>query len=141
VRDPARDPAHDIVHDAARASPQDTPRGAARIGAPTDGTLFALDPDIPAARQRIAFERASGASAQSVWRLDGKPLGSAPRVMWPPWPGRHRLELVEADGSSTDIVHFEVRGAAVRSAVPPQTGARNQAKGQAKDPATDPAKN
>jgi penicillin-binding protein 1C len=139
---PSRDAARHAAGEATSATPaaardagRDLPRGAARIGAPTDGTLFALDPDIPAARQRIAFERASGASAQSVWRLDGKPLGSAPRVMWPPWPGRHQLELVEADGSSTDTVHFEVRGAAVRSAVPPHAGARNQTKDQAKDPA------
>ncbi|HVE08952.1 MAG TPA: penicillin-binding protein 1C [Paraburkholderia sp.] len=112
--------------------------GAARIGAPTDGTLFALDPDIPATRQRIAFERASGASEHSQWRLDGKPLGRAPRVLWPPWPGRHVLELVDADGLSTDIVHFEVRGAAVRVAAPARADAGLQAapraaKDQAKD--------
>ena len=38
--------------------------------------------------------------------------------MWSPWPGRHVLELVDADGNSTDTVHFEVRGAAVRAAAP-----------------------
>ncbi|GAB2879956.1 transglycosylase domain-containing protein [Paraburkholderia jirisanensis] len=134
-RDAVRHAARDATPAAARDAARDLPRGAARIGAPTDGTLFALDPDIPAARQRIAFERASGASAQSVWRLDSKLLGSAARVMWPPWPGRHQLELVEADGSSTDTVHFEVRGAAVRSAAPPHAGGRNQTKDQAKDPA------
>ncbi|MFC0694621.1 penicillin-binding protein 1C [Paraburkholderia humisilvae] len=85
-----------------------------RIGAPADGTLFALDPDIPPANQRIAFERASGTSAQSLWQLDGKRLGHAQRVMWPPWPGRHVLELVDDNGRATDAVRFEVRGATAR---------------------------
>jgi penicillin-binding protein 1C len=90
-------------------------RGAVRIGTPADGTIFALDPDIPAARQRVSFERASGASTLSTWRLDGKPLGHAPRVPWLPWPGRHLLELVDADGSVADAVRFEVRGAVART--------------------------
>jgi penicillin-binding protein 1C len=89
---------------------------APRIGSPTNGTVFALDPDIPAARQRIIFERASGASTRSVWRLDGKPLGHGERVLWLPWPGRHLLELVNAHGASVDAVRFEVRGATARAA-------------------------
>lgn len=89
------------------------------IGSPTDGTVFALDPDIPAARQRIVFERANGASTRSVWRLDGKPLGHAERVLWLPWPGHHVLELADAEGKSVDTVHFEVRGATARTASPP----------------------
>ncbi|CAD6548895.1 penicillin-binding protein 1C [Paraburkholderia sabiae] len=94
---------------------------APRIGSPADGTLFALDPDIPAARQRIVFERASGSSGRSSWRLDGKPLGRDERVLWLPWPGRHVLELVDADGTSADSVHFEVRGAAARRSTPPKS--------------------
>lgn len=93
--------------------------GATRIGSPTDGTLFALDPDIPAARQRIVFERASGASPSSTWRLDGKLLGRDDRVLWLPWPGRHVLELVDAEGATADTVHFEVRGAVARTDAAP----------------------
>ena len=92
--------------------------GAARIGSPTDGTLFALDPDIPPARQRIVFERASGSSDASVWRLDGKALGHGDRLTWLPWPGRHVLELVNADGSSADRIRFEVRGAVAKGKKP-----------------------
>ncbi|ACC70130.1 penicillin-binding protein 1C [Paraburkholderia phymatum] len=92
---------------------------APRIASPTDGTLFALDPDIPAARQRIVFERASGSSSRSRWRLDGKPLGGDERVLWLPWPGRHVLELVDADGMSADSVHFDVRGATARETALP----------------------
>ncbi|WP_459716803.1 penicillin-binding protein 1C [Paraburkholderia sp. 2C] len=92
-----------------------SPAAAPRIGAPADGTLFALDPDIPPANQRIAFERANGTSERSSWQLDGKRLGHAQRVLWPPWPGRHVLELVDANGRIADSVRFEVRGATARA--------------------------
>ncbi|CAB3770341.1 penicillin-binding protein 1C [Paraburkholderia solisilvae] len=111
---------------AAHASATRSPRsaGAPRISAPADGTLFALDPDIPPVNQRIVFERASGVSGQSIWHLDGKPLGDAPRVLWPPWPGRHVLELVDPAGHSADTVRFEVRGAtATHSASAPRAAA------------------
>ena len=88
--------------------------GAARIATPTDGTIFALDPDIPAARQRVWFESAQGAPAGSVWRLDGKVAGSSARMArmaWLPWPGHHTLELVDGQGVVVDSVKFEVRGA------------------------------
>jgi penicillin-binding protein 1C len=102
-----------------------SPAGAPRIGSPTDGTLFALDPDIPAARQRIVFERVSGSSTGSVWRLDGKPMGHSESVHWLPWPGRHLLELVDAQGASVDAVHFEVRGATARTPAPPSAQAHS----------------
>jgi penicillin-binding protein 1C len=108
-----------LAADADAAARRVSTRGAAQIGTPTDGTIFALDPDIPAARQRISFERASGASTLSAWRLDGKTLGHASRVPWLPWPGHHLLELVNADGSVADAVHFEVRGAVARTAQAP----------------------
>ena len=88
--------------------------GTARIASPTDGTIFALDPDIPAARQRVWFESAQSAPAGSVWRLDGKlagPSTSMSRMAWLPWPGHHTLELVDRQGVVVDSVKFEVRGA------------------------------
>ncbi|MFK4440830.1 penicillin-binding protein 1C [Caballeronia udeis] len=88
--------------------------GTARIASPTDGTIFALDPDIPAARQRVWFESAQGAPAGSVWRLDGKSAGPSAqmaRMAWLPWPGHHTLELVDRRGVVVDSVKFEVRGA------------------------------
>jgi penicillin-binding protein 1C len=88
--------------------------GVARIGAPTNGTIFALDPDIPPARQRVWFERAGGGRA--AWRLDGKPYGDAGRAAWLPWPGRHTLELVDKHGVVIDTVGFEVRGAFAKTA-------------------------
>ncbi|HEY5800502.1 MAG TPA: penicillin-binding protein 1C, partial [Burkholderiaceae bacterium] len=81
---------------ASSASPQ--------IRYPVDGGLIALDPDIPAPRQRVQF-RAQGAAGMQ-WRLDARRWeGDA----WQPAPGKHVLELVRADGKVADSVHFEVR--------------------------------
>ncbi|OJA43033.1 penicillin-binding protein 1C [Burkholderia ubonensis] len=90
---------------------KDGPRAPLTIGAPTDGTIFAIDPDIPPKNQRIWFERTAGHAAKFSWRLDGKVIGRANRVAWMPWPGRHRLELVDARGNVADAIGFEVRGA------------------------------
>ncbi|MFM0325891.1 penicillin-binding protein 1C [Caballeronia glebae] len=94
----------------ARNANADADAQAARIGAPTDGTIFALDPDIPPARQRVWFARADN-GVRLAWRLDGKPYGHDARAAWLPWPGRHVLELVDSKGNVVDKVGFEVRGA------------------------------
>ncbi|TWG88095.1 penicillin-binding protein 1C [Cupriavidus gilardii J11] len=91
----------------------------ASIASPADGTVFALDPDIPPAAQRVWLHAraADGATARQVaWRLDGKPLGRGGKLGWLPWPGRHRLELVDRGGAVIDSVSIEVRGADVRRA-------------------------
>ncbi|AKM30575.1 penicillin-binding protein 1C [Pandoraea faecigallinarum] len=84
-----------------------------RIAGPTDGTIVALDPDIPPANQRLWFQVAAAWPKGAAWRLDGKPLSGTSRVGWLPWPGRHTLELVDASGTVRDSVRFEVRGATV----------------------------
>jgi len=80
------------------------------ITSPRDGSVFAIDPDIPPAAQRITFEGERG-----TWRLDGRRLGAGERLRWAPWPGRHRLELVGASGQTLQSVGFEVRGAGVKT--------------------------
>jgi penicillin-binding protein 1C len=86
--------------------------GAQRYGihSPRDGSLFAIDPDMPPQAQRISFEGESG-----VWMLDGKRVGSGPRMSWSPWPGRHALSLVSRSGQTLQTVRFEVRGANVKA--------------------------
>jgi len=78
-----------------------------------DGSVFALDPDIPPAAQRISFEGEVG-----NWVLDGKAIGpsrgAGQRLTWAPWPGPHQLVLQGRDGRVLQAVRFEVRGAVVR---------------------------
>ncbi len=79
------------------------------IASPRDGSVFAIDPDMPAAAQRITFEGEHG-----TWMLDGRRLGAAQRMAWAPWPGRHELALLARDGSTLQTVRFEVRGAGLK---------------------------
>ncbi|KZT15404.1 penicillin-binding protein 1C [Acidovorax sp. GW101-3H11] len=96
----------------------DAPSGPARITAPAPGTIIALDPDIPPARQRLQFT-ATGDGL--LWRMDGKPLGRGPRVAWLPWPGRHVVQITNAQGQVLDEIRIEVRGGGVAagSVAPP----------------------
>ncbi len=89
---------------------------AARITGPAPGTIIALDPDIPPARQRLQFT-ATG-DGVLLWRMDGKPLGRGPRVAWLPWPGRHVVQLTDPEGRVLDEIRLEVRGAGVVVAPP-----------------------
>jgi len=93
--------------------PPDGDAASGRIAAPADGTIIALDPDIPPNRQRVRFE-ADGQRVQ--WRIDGKPLAKGNVALWLPWPGRHQIELVDARGRVLDAIRLEVRGAGVRAA-------------------------
>jgi penicillin-binding protein 1C len=90
--------------------------GLARILAPAAGTIVALDPDIPPARQRVAFE-AQDAGPRFRWVLDGNDAGAAAApVFWKPVPGRHTLALVGEDGRPATTVTFTVRGPAAAPA-------------------------
>jgi penicillin-binding protein 1C len=80
----------------------------AGITSPADGAIHALDPDMPPAVQRITFAGATG-----TWVLNGRRLGRGGQMSWAPWPGRHELRLLAADGQELDRVRFEVRGARV----------------------------
>ncbi len=96
----------------ARWAPSGQMENARRFGIthPRDGSIFALDPDMPPRAQRIRFEGERG-----VWQLNGRPLGQGGAVDWAPWPGRHELRLLDARGRELHSVRFEVRGAQVRS--------------------------
>ncbi|MDN4589100.1 penicillin-binding protein 1C [Xenophilus aerolatus] len=84
----------------------------ARITAPTQGTILALDPDIPPRNQRVSFE-SDGAGRDVQWRIDGKPFARGTTAQWLPWPGRHTIELADAQGQVLDTIQLEVRGAGV----------------------------
>jgi penicillin-binding protein 1C len=88
------------------------PRAAAAslIAAPADRSILALDPDIPPQAQQLRLAAAPGTPRSWRWRLDGRVLGAAVERRWPLWPGKHRLELVDARGAVRETAHFEVRG-------------------------------
>ncbi len=76
---------------------------------PADGSIIAVDPDIPDAVERILFQ-AQGAG-EHRWRVDGIDAGPAAQPLaWQPVAGLHRLELVDADGKAVSTSAFEVRG-------------------------------
>jgi penicillin-binding protein 1C len=80
-----------------------------RISSPVSGSVYALDPDIPLARQRIRLT-AVGAVGGERLELDGRDLGLAegsPMVL--PGPGQHRLALVDGGGAILDRSLFTIR--------------------------------
>ena len=94
--------------DVVAAKPARTLR--AEIAYPGDGSIIALDPDIPDSVQRVRFVAAPQLPGQR-WQLDGEMLGTPDKpVLWAPQAGRHDLVLVDATGEELDRVHFEVRG-------------------------------
>ena len=84
--------------------------GNPRIVTPVDGTIVALDPDIPPDRQRVPLELA-GASPGLRWRVDDIDLGPAHELtLWEPEPGTHSVALVDATRRALDVASVEVRG-------------------------------
>ncbi|WP_256731470.1 penicillin-binding transpeptidase domain-containing protein, partial [Sphingomonas sp. dw_22] len=80
-----------------------------RIVNPVAGSVYALDPDIPPANQRLAIA-VSGEVTGHRLLLDTHDLGAAdahPMVLAP--PGRHRLRLVDLGGRVVDQILFTIR--------------------------------
>lgn len=80
-----------------------------RITSPVSGSVYALDPDIPLGRQRLAVI-VSGSVTGYRLILDKKPLGDADagqQIL--PRPGVHMLTLVDPGGRMIDRVRFTVR--------------------------------
>ena len=83
---------------------------ALRIAEPVDGTIMALDPDIPIERQRLrlrAIDAAARRVATARWVLDGERLQGDE---WLPRPGRHVFELRGPDDQVLDHARVVVRG-------------------------------
>ena len=91
------------------------PAVATRIVAPVDGSIVALDPDIPPAHQRLRL-KAEGGGPNLRWRVGGREVGRGDQARWLPWPGRQVVQLTDARGRVIDEVSIEVRGAGVRPA-------------------------
>jgi len=90
-----------------RAATADT---LARIIYPANGSVIALDPDIPPARQRIPLRLSAPPGENWRWHMDHRALAAATvRTLWLPQPGRHQLALENGKGEIIDIVIFDVR--------------------------------
>ena len=90
-------------------APADKGHAAPRIAYPGNGTIIALDPDIPPGRQIVFFE-SRPATDGLRWTLDDKTLAVSRYTRWPPQPGRHRLMLSDRKGRVLDSIEFQVRG-------------------------------
>lgn len=80
-----------------------------RITSPVAGSIYALDPDIPIDRQRLAIA-VSGEVTGHRLVLDKQDIGPAdhsPLVL--PGPGAHRLRLIDLSGRVVDQILFTVR--------------------------------
>ena len=81
----------------------------ARIVNPASGSVYAVDPDIPASRQRLAVETTGDVAVERVF-LDERDLGpAADQPLFYAPPGRHRLRLIDATGRVADQVIFTIR--------------------------------
>jgi penicillin-binding protein 1C len=80
-----------------------------RITNPVNGAVFALDPDIPLARQSMGVSVAGAVTGHRL-RLGSRDLGPADmRPQLAAVPGQHRLALVDVSGRVIDRVRFTVR--------------------------------
>ena len=84
--------------------------GDPRIVAPVDGTIVALDPDIPPNYPRVPLEVA-GRAAGIRWRVDDADLGPAAGLtLWNPTRGTHTIALVDDERRDVAVARVEVRG-------------------------------
>ncbi len=89
---------------------RETSGSGARILSPTDGTIIALDPDIPEKNQRVALK--SGDTSQaSCWEVNGESLGCTEgNGFWSPTAGNFTIRLLDKAGEERDRVTLTVRG-------------------------------
>jgi penicillin-binding protein 1C len=81
-----------------------------QIESPAQGAIYAIDPDIPAGRQRLVVAaRGAPKGAKFVFE-DGRQARADKPLMWLPQPGRRQVVLIGVKGEELDRVKFEVRG-------------------------------
>ena len=111
--DPAREPARDewfIAGTQTSVVRAASSSALARISYPAEGSIIALDPDIPPQRQRVSLRLSAPAGAGWNWRIDNKTVARADgKTLWLPQPGKHKLTLENSQGEVLDDVAFEVR--------------------------------
>ena len=109
--EPARTEAFLAGTETARIAAKDAAAIHPGIAYPGNGTIIALDPDIPESVQRVRFVMSPQVTGYR-WRLNDEVIGvSDEPVFWVPLPGNHELALLDRSGTVVDQVRFEVRGA------------------------------
>jgi len=83
--------------------------GRPRIVSPPPGAVLALDPDIPAARQRVPLVVAAARPGMHL-QIDSRTLPANVTQLWQPLPGRRIVRLVDENGAEVDRVQVTVRG-------------------------------
>ncbi|TAG48609.1 MAG: penicillin-binding protein 1C [Betaproteobacteria bacterium] len=85
----------------------------ARIVSPTDGTIIAIDPDIPDAHQRITLKSGDTQHA-NCWEVSGESLGCSETPI--AWPLRSattdvvNIRLLDRNGEERDRIAITIRG-------------------------------
>ena len=97
-----------IARQAGMAAEQDWRDGSLRWRMVTQRIAAPVQPGAAAA---------GGAGTSRVSEVT-REIGRGSQVGWLPWPGRHRIELVDAAGTVLDSVQVEVRGAGALVAGP-----------------------
>ncbi|TGL85143.1 penicillin-binding protein 1C [Leptospira congkakensis] len=80
-----------------------------RILTPVNGSIFALDPDIPLGRQKILFTFSSYDVSYSYYLNDEKIGSVGGPYLWEPKKGEYRLQVKDKDGKLLSLSLFEVR--------------------------------
>lgn len=91
--------------------------GMPRIVLPVSGTILSLDPDIPRDNQRIQLQAGNlgaGRPDHVSWRVGRHILGYGGSLTWKPWPGRHRIQLLDENYVILDEASIEVRASDLR---------------------------
>jgi penicillin-binding protein 1C len=87
----------------------------ARIVSPTDGTIIAIDPDIPDSHQRITL-KSGDAKQANCWEINGQSIGCAETpIAWSPRRATSdvvTIRLLDKNGEERDRVAITIRGGA-----------------------------
>lgn len=78
---------------------------------PVQGSIFAIDAEIPVENQRIFFiANTRSNKKQLFWQIDNAPKESLEKHQgWFPLPGKHQLKLIDENGNIVDKVNFIVK--------------------------------
>ena len=91
------------------------------IETPAHGAIYAIDPDIPAERQRLRVTARGAPRGARLVLEDGRQARADRPLIWLPQPGRREVLLMSANGKELDRVRFEVRGLRSGWRLPPTT--------------------